>query len=194
MALQALLPYLPTAISAVGSIFSGGEDPDEYKREELKKLIAELKGQFPKMAAALRTREGVERGGLMRRISDVGAAGGMPREATMQRMVQGSMGSQRNLNEALAGLDEQKLRTLQNIGGMIQGMPQEQTGFPWEQLLSVSLYDLIGGGPLSTGLGNLGGGQGTGGGPGLMEGFKNLKLETFQPNLPKASGRLPMLR
>ena len=149
-----LLPLVPMAVSAVGSLLQGSQDPDRWKREELKKLIEEIKTQFPQLEAAMRTREAVERGGMLRRISDVGAAGGLPRNVISQNITSTSLGSQRNLGEQLGQLDMRKMQLLQNLAGIIGQVPQEQGGFPWSDLMGLSVYDFLGQG----GFGQLGGG------------------------------------
>ena len=184
MALQAILPFLPTIASGLGSLIQGSQDPDRQRREKLEQLLDRIESQFPKMAGALRGREAVERWGMLRRLEDWGASGGVPRNVIDQRMVQGQLGSQRNLNEALARLDQMKLGSLQNIGSLIGAMPPEPQS-PWQDLFSMSLYDLISGGPMSGFLGGLGqgGGQmpgttqlgGVGATPGaLQQGFQGL--------------------
>jgi len=203
MPLPNLLQLLPTGLAAVGSLLQPEQDPQAAQREQLQALIEEIKGQFPDLEKGIRTREAVSRGAGLRRISDVGAAGRLPRNVILQRQNQFQLGSQRNLEDALTRLSQQKLGTLQNLAGIIGSLPPEQVDNTFQDLLGLSLQDLLGGGPISSFLGGLGQQQPGSGGvqgltlqspavqkiaPGLNTNFQLPNLNTSQFKLPRLGG------
>lgn len=132
-----------TVVGGIKSLF-GEDDPYKKQRAQLRKLMAEIRSEFPQIFEGLKIQEAVQRGGMVRGIEDRGAAGGLPRNVIEQNVHRAEIGSGRNLLQALNEAKMNKIRTLENFANMITGVPPKQnTAGP--QLLGGGLQMLLSG-------------------------------------------------
>jgi len=165
--------------------------PDPYKqqRESIRNIIRDIQMEFPEIEQAIRTQGATQFGGMARRLEDVGAAGGAPREQTAQRLISAGLGTQRNVMGTLGDVKMQKARILQNIAGIIGSLPPPPADTTGQQIF----------GTIGQGLGMLPGmigqqGQ-SGGTPGGNQGVMNQLMAGTHPTqanlLAPAGGQQP---
>jgi len=132
-----------TVIGGLKSLFQPKEDPYADIREEMQRIIAQIETEFPRLRGALRTREAVQRGGLVRRQQDFGAAAGLPENVVAQNINQAELGSMRNLDEALGRMDQQKMSTLERIAGLTGSLPPKPMDTSGQDLLGLGIQGLM---------------------------------------------------
>ena len=164
--------------------------PDPYKqqREGIRNIIRDIQMEFPEIEQAIRTQGATQFGGMARRLEDVGAAGGAPREQTTQNLLSAGLGTQRNVMGTLGDVKMKKAQILQNIAGIIGSLPPPPADTTGQQI-----FGTIGQG-LSM-LPQMFGQQGQSGGtPGGNQGAMNQAMAgtgPFQNLLAPAGGQQP---
>src|SRR4030042_3546471 len=116
-----------TAYGGLRSLLSPTEDPYKWQREKMQQLIGKIETEFPKLQESYRLREAQQRETMARKMTDYGAATGMPQNVIAQNIQQGGLQSMRNLNELLGNLGMQRVNTLQNLAGLAGNVPPMPT-------------------------------------------------------------------
>ncbi len=137
-----IMSLIATGVGGAKSLFGQDPDPTKFNREQMAKILEDIKAQFPKLEEAYRAQAAQSQNMLTRGAMMRGAGAGLPRNIVEQNINRGQQSVRQDLNAQLGQLEAQKLGTMQNVAQLYGSMPTPPVDNSGSQLLGLGIQGL----------------------------------------------------